>query len=133
MDSEGNAREYEDIIAELSQTEEGLTQAEQLKNAAIIFGKQNLSGMLAIINASESDYNKLTDAIYGCDGTAQNMAETMQDTLSGQLTILMSQLQELAISFGDILMPTIRNIVTKFQEFFQNIRDRINALGFGFL
>ena len=124
VDSEGNVREYDDIIAELSQTEDGLTQAEQLKNAAIIFGKQNLSGMLAIINASESDYNKLTDAIYGCDGTAQNMAETMQDTLSGQLTILMSQLQELAISFGDILMPTLRNIVTKVQE----LTDKFNAL-----
>ena len=53
--ADGSAREYDDIIAELSQTEEGLTQAEQLKNAAIIFGKQNLSGMLAIINASEKD------------------------------------------------------------------------------
>lgn len=90
VDSEGNMREYDDIIAELSQTEEGLTQAEQLKNAAIIFGKQNLSGMLAIVNASEEDYNSLTEAIYGCEGTAQNIAETMQDNLNGQLTILKS-------------------------------------------
>lgn len=124
IDSEGNAREYDDIIAELSQTEEGLTQAEQLKNAAIIFGKQNLSGMLAIVNASEEDYEKLTNAIYNCDGTAQGMAETMQDNLSGQLTILMSQLQELAISFAEILMPAIRSIVTKIQE----LMDKFNAL-----
>ena len=47
VDAEGNVREYDDIIADLSQTEEGLTQAEQLKNAATIFGKQNLAGMLA--------------------------------------------------------------------------------------
>ena len=95
VDAEGNARDYDDIIAELKQSEESLTQAEQLKNAAIIFGKQNLSGMLAIINASENDYNDLTEAIYGCEGTAQNMAETMQDNLQGQLTILKSQLEEL--------------------------------------
>lgn len=123
-DSDGNLREYDDIIAELSQTEEGLTQAEQLKNAAILFGKQNLSGMLAIVNASEEDYEKLTNAIYNCDGTAQGMAETMQDNLEGQLTILMSQLQELAISFAEILMPAIRNIVTKIQE----LVDKFNAL-----
>lgn len=124
VDSEGNAHEYDDIITELSETEEGLTQAEQLKNAAIIFGKQNLSGMLAIINASEDDYNDLTESIYNCDGTAQNMAETMQDNLSGQLTILMSQLQELAISFAEILMPAIRSIVTKIQ----GLMDKLNAL-----
>ena len=124
VDSEGNVREYDDIIAELSQTEEGLTQAEQLKNAAIIFGKQNLSGMLAIVNASEEDYDKLTEAIYGCDGTAQNMAETMQDNLAGQITILKSQLAELAISFGDILMPAIREITAKVQAFI----DKLNAM-----
>ena len=123
-DSEGNAREYDDIIAELEQSEEGLTQAEQLKNAAILFGKQNLSGMLAIINASEDDYNSLTDAIYGCEGTAQNMAETMQDNLQGQLTILKSQLEELAISFSEILMPTIRAIVSKIQA----LADKLNSL-----
>lgn len=123
-DSDGNLREYDDIIAELSQTEEGLTQAEQLKNAAILFGKQNLSGMLAIVNASEEDYEKLTNAIYNCDGTAQSMAETMQDNLEGQLTILKSQLEELAISFAEILMPAIRNIVTKIQE----LVDKFNAL-----
>lgn len=123
-DSDGNLREYDDIIAELSETEKGLTQAEQLKNAAIIFGKQNISGMLAIVNASEEDYNKLSEAIYNCDGTAQGMAETMQDNLNGQLTILMSQLQELAISFAEILMPAIRSIVTKIQE----LMDKFNVL-----
>lgn len=124
VDNEGNAREYDDIITELSETEEGLTQAEQLKNAAIIFGKQNLSGMLAIVNASEEDYNKLSEAIYNCDGKAQGMAETMQDNLEGQLTILKSQLEELAISFAEILMPAIRSIVTKIQE----LMDKLNSL-----
>ncbi len=81
-----------------------------MQAAATIFGKQNMSGMLAIINASEEDYNKLTSAIYGCEGTAKNMADTMQDNLAGQLTILKSQLEELAISFGEILMPTIQKI-----------------------
>ena len=123
-DAEGNLRSYDDIIADLEQSEEGLTQAEQLKSAAVLFGKDNLSGMLAVINASEKDYNKLRDAIYGCEGTAETMAKTMQDNLEGQLTILKSQLEELAISFSDILMPTIRAIVSKIQEF----ADKLNSL-----
>ena len=123
-DADGNAREFDDIIAELSTTTEGLAQAEQMQAAAAIFGKQNMAGMLAIINASEEDYNKLSDAIYGCEGTAKGMADTMQDNLAGQLTILKSQLQELAISFGEILMPAIRVIVAKLQGFI----DKLNAM-----
>ena len=124
VDADGNAREFDDIIAELSTTTEGLAQAEQMQAAATIFGKQNMSGMLAIINASEEDYNKLTDAIYGCEGTAKNMADVMQDNLAGQVTILKSQLEELAISFGEILMPAIREIVAKIQGFI----DKLNAM-----
>lgn len=124
VDSEGNLREYDDIIAELSQTEEGLTQIQQLQDAAIIFGKRNLSGMLAVINASEEDYDKLTTAVYNCDGVSQQMADTMNDNLLGQLTILKSQLGELAIQFSDILTPVIRDIVGKIQL----LIDKLNAM-----
>ena len=45
------------------------------------------------------------------------MAETMNDNLAGQLQILKSQLEELAISFGELLMPAIRTIVGWIQKF----------------
>ena len=111
VDSEGNAREYEDIIADLEQSEEGLTQAEQLKNAAIIFGKQNLAGMLSIINASEEDYNKLADSIANCDGAAQNMSSTMIDNLQGDMKLLDSAVDGMKISLSKELTPVIRNVV----------------------
>ncbi|MBR1592813.1 MAG: phage tail tape measure protein [Ruminococcus sp.] len=110
-DSEGNLREYDDIIAELEQSEEGLTQAEQLRNAGIIFGKQNLSGMLAIINASEEDYNSLADAIYNCDGAAGDMSSTMIDNLQGDMTLLGSAVDGMKISLSDSLNPAIRDVV----------------------
>lgn len=69
------------------------------------------------MNAAPADIAKLSGAIDNCDGSAEKMAATMQDNLAGQLTILKSQLQELAISFGEILMPAIRNIVSKIQGF----------------
>ena len=76
------------------------------------------------MNAAPSDISKLSDAIENCDGTALRMAETMQDNLEGQVTILKSQLQELAISFGEILMPKIREIVSKLQAFM----DKLNQM-----
>ena len=83
-----------------------------------------MSGFLALMNSSETDINKLRGAIENCDGASESMAETMQDNLNGQLTILKSQLEELAISFGDILMPTIRKIVSAVQQFV----DKLNSM-----
>ena len=105
---------------------DGITQAEQAAAASTLFGKEAMAGMLNIINASEQDYRKLTDAIGAADGTAKTMAETMQDNLAGQITILKSQIQELAISIGDLLMPTIRSIVASVQGWvdkFNNLDD----------
>lgn len=108
-DEEGNLRELDDVISDLSQTEEGLTQAEQLKNAAILFGKQNLSGMLAVINASAEDYDKLTEAIYGSDGAAENMAHTMSDTLGGDMTTMQSAFDEFKLKIYDSVEEPLRN------------------------
>lgn len=103
---------------------QGMTAADQAATSARIFGKESMSGMLAIINASEADYNKLTNAIDNSEGSAEKMAATMQDNLEGQFTILKSQLEELSISFGEILMPAIRQIVTYIQGFV----DKLNSM-----
>ena len=76
------------------------------------------------MNAAPADIEKLNGAITTCDGTSLSMAETMQDNLGGQLTILKSQLEELAIAFGEILMPTIRKIVSHIQA----LLDKFNSL-----
>ena len=86
-----------------------------------------MSGFHALMNAAPSDIEKLNSAITNCDGKAGDMAETMQNNLEGQITILKSQLQELAISFGDILMPAIRQIVS----WIQGLVDKLNGMDEG--
>lgn len=104
-----------------------MTESEKASNAEALVGKNAMSGFLALMNSSETDINKLRGAIENCDGASESMAETMQDNLNGQLTILKSQLEELAISFGDILMPTIRKIVSAVQQFV----DKLNSMDEG--
>lgn len=99
----------------------GLTEAEQAEVASAIFGKEAMSGWLAIINASDSDFEKLTGAIENCDGTAANMAATMQDNLAGDINKVKSAISEFAISIGDILMPKIRAVVSKIQGFIEKL------------
>lgn len=110
----------EDMRKKLSQ----LSETEQAAAASAIFGKNSMAGWLAIVNASTEDFNKLTGAIDNCDGEAERMAETMNDNLEGQLTILKSQLQELAISIGEVIVPIVRDVVSVLQK----VVDWLNSL-----
>lgn len=125
--ADGSMRGLSDILADCRAAFSKLSESEKAHAAEALVGKNAMSGFLALMNAAPADIDKLSNAIGNCDGTSERMAATMQDNLSGQLTILKSQLQELAISFGEILMPVIRSIVSKIQEF----TDRLNGMDEG--
>ena len=121
--ADGSMRSFNDIIMDCRDAFSKLSESEKANTAEALVGKTAMSGFLAIMNASEADLNKLSSAIDNCDGSAEQMAATMQDNLNGQITILKSALQELAIQIGDALMPTIRNIVAKVQEFVEKLQQ----------
>ena len=123
-DNEGNMKSLNEVMVDLRKGFSQLSQAEQAEVAANLAGKEGMSGLLAIVNASETDFNKLTKAINTADGTAQDMADTMLDNLGGQLTILGSALEGLAISFGEMLVPTLTEGVRHLTEFV----DSLNAM-----
>ena len=125
--ADGSMRELSDILADCRTAFSQMSESEAAAAAEALVGKNAMSGFLALMQAAPEDINKLTDAIDSCDGTAESMANTMQDNLSGQLTILKSALQELAISFGELLMPVLRDIVSHIQ----NVVDKLNGMGDG--
>ena len=122
--ADGSMRDLSDILAACRGAFSQLSESERAQAAEALVGKNAMSGFLALMNAAPEDIEKLSTAIDNCDGTAAQMAETMQDNLAGQLTILKSQLEELAISFGEMLMPAIRAIVSKIQAFV----DKLNGM-----
>lgn len=153
----GNIKQkaYDKALEELNLETFGAEGAEKARAAAMLGGARAMSGLLAIANATEEDYNKLTAAVDNSsqafaktkdgivplneamasgaeiletyEGSAAAMAATMQDNASGQMEILKSQLQELAISLGDTLMPTIRGIISHLQAFM----DKLNGMDEG--
>lgn len=100
-DSAGNVKPLSELMVELRKGFSGLTDAQKAEYAAGIAGKNALSGFLAIVNASDADFNNLTQAIANSDGTAQQMADTMNNNLSGQLTLLKSAAEGVGITFYD--------------------------------
>ena len=125
--ADGSMRSLGDILTDCRAAFAQMSEAERAANAEALVGKNAMSGFLAVMNAAPGDIEKLNSAINNCDGTAERMAETMQDNLAGQLTILKSQLEELAISIGEILMPSIRQIV----GWIQGLVDWLNGLDEG--
>ena len=113
--ADGSMRSLSAILADCRVAFGGMTEAEKANNAEALVGKNAMSGFLALMNAAPEDIDKVSGAVNNCKDAAKNMADTMQDNLEGQMTILKSQLQELAISFGDLLMPAVRSIVAGLQ------------------
>ena len=106
-----------DVIKELREKFGGLSEAEQTAAASTLFGKEAMSGMLAIINASDSDFNKLVDNINNADGAAQSMADTMQDNLQGQITILKSALEGLGIELYEGMQEPLKEAAIEAQNY----------------
>ena len=150
--TDGSMRDLSDILSDCRGAFSQLSESEQAAAAEALVGKNAMSGFLALMNAGEGDIEKLSSAIDSCsdtfvktvdgaiipmsqaleegvewieeyNGVSEKMAAVMQDNLGGQLTILKSQIQELAISFGEMLMPAIRAIVSKVQAFVDKLNN----------
>ena len=115
--TDGTVKPLSQMMGELREKFSSLTEAEKAQYAAMLAGQEGMSGLLAIVNASDTDFNNLTDAINNADGAAQTMSDTMQDNLSGQLVILKSTIEGIAISFGDIMLPAVKSVVKILQDF----------------
>lgn len=105
----GEMKSFKEVLDMLRADLGGLSETEQTAAASTIFGKEAMAGMLAIINASTEDYEKLTQAIYNADGATEKMANTQLDNLSGSITLLQSAVDGVKISFGKRLNPYVRS------------------------
>lgn len=118
-DSEGNVKPLAAQMVDLRNKFAGLTDAQKAEYAAGIAGKEAMSGLLAIVNASETDFNNLTNAIANSDGTAQAMADTMNNNLQGKITLLKSAVEGVGITFYDSIKDKASSAV-------QSLTDKIS-------
>ena len=122
-ESDGTMKSLKQVMDELRQKLGGLSESEQAAAASTIFGKEAMSGMLAIINASDSDYQKLANSIANCDGRADEMASTMMDNLPGAIEQMKGAIETLAIKIGTLLIPTIRSIAEGIGNFVEKLNN----------
>ena len=116
-DSNGNMRSLNDILGDLNKSMDGMTSADKANIIAAIFNKTDLASVNALLANTGDTWDSLQSSITNSTGAAQQMADTQLDNLQGQLTILKSALEGLAISVGELLMPAIKQIVGWVQKF----------------
>lgn len=122
-DSEGNARPLRDVLKDLRTSMANLSETEKTQIANDIAGKNAMSGFLAVVNASDEDFNKLANAIDNADGSAEAMSDIMNDTFAGQITRIKSALGSMAITVSDSVAPALRGIADKVEKFASKINS----------
>lgn len=121
---DGTLRGFQDVLQDLGGALDGLSEEDRITAMSKIFDTRTIAAASALIKDSGDRWDELSEKISNSDEAAQNMADTLLDNLGGQLTILKSALEGIAISFGEILMPAIRSFTDKLQNF----ADWINNL-----
>lgn len=115
---------YTKEVEELTKQAYGAEGAEKARAAAMLGGTRAMSAMLAVANASNEDYAKLTGSIESCTGAAQDMADTMLDNTAGSITLAKSAMEGAAITAGETLAPYI----TKAANTVKDLSNKFNSL-----
>lgn len=108
--SDGTMKSLDSIIGDLRGAFAGLSEAEKAQAAASIAGQEGMSGLLAIVNASQGDFDKLKGAITGAGGAAESMADTMLDTLSGKKKLFESAAEGLSLAIYEHLQEPLKGL-----------------------
>nr|DAY87043.1 MAG TPA: minor tail protein [Caudoviricetes sp.] len=134
--ADGTMKPLSQTMMELREKFAGLTEEQKAQYAAMLAGQDEMSGLLAIVNASDEDFQKLTDEINNANGAAEDMASVMMDNTAGAVEQLKGALESAGILIGEKLTPYIRQLaewITGLVEKFNNLsaeqQDQIIKFG----
>lgn len=121
---DGSMKSLDEIIANLRNSFAGLSESEKAYHAATLAGKEGMSGMLALLNLSEEEYNAIAESMDNAGGVAEKTAAIMQDNLQSKLEQMGGSLESLAIKMADYVIPYLQ----KFVEWLTGLIDKFANL-----
>lgn len=145
-DSTGKVKPFSTLMQELRGKFSKLNDAQKAQYASTIFGQEAMSGMLAVVNSSDEEFNKMTKAIAQSNGKTQEMANTMNGGLGGAIANVKSAWEGLLIKLGSMqdgflvdafnglakvlqaLPNEIQYVSNKFKEFTNFLKEHETAI-----
>lgn len=117
-DATGSMNSLSDILSGMVGVWNTLTQEQQANLSKMIAGTNQYAGFQTVMQGMSKaakdagmSFDDYTKALESCDGTAQKMASTMSDNLSGDMKAMQSALDELKLKIFDDAEQPLRNIV----------------------
>lgn len=130
--TDGSMRPLKDTLEDLRAGFAQMTESERSANAESIAGKTGMAGLLAIVNASQKDFDELTHAIDNSAGAAKEMSEVRLDNLAGDITILKSGLEGAGIEiyggFSGLLREGVQDTTAWLSSFTENLKEDIPTI-----
>ena len=114
--ADGSFKSLNDIVSIMRTAFSGLTDKQKAYYATTLAGQEGMSGLLALLNLSQDEYDGIADSMENANGVAKETSEVMLDNLKGKLTLLKSQLESVCIQLGDILIPIVEKVVDKISD-----------------
>lgn len=103
--ADGSVKPLSQTMQELREKFSTLTDAEKAQYSAMLAGQEGMSGLLAIVNASDQDFADLTEQINNSSGAAQQMSDIMMDNLAGKFELFTGALDSMKMSLGERFKP----------------------------
>lgn len=122
--SDGSFKSLNEIVSIMRGSFSGLTNEQKTYYATMLAGQEGQSGLLSLLNLTEEEYDAIADSMENANGVARETADIMLNNLSGQVTILKSALEGLAIQFGEVILPYLK----RFVEWVQKLTEKFSAL-----
>lgn len=124
--ADGSMKTFDEVMVSLRENLRGLSRDEQLAATSVMFGKRSFTGLSAIINATDEDFQKLSNSVNNAAGAAERMAAIKMDNLEGDTILLKSAFDALQIGLGDALTPTLRETTQRITELVTKLTGFIN-------
>lgn len=117
----GTLKDMPTVLKNLNSAFSGLSDQEKLEAAANIFGKEQMSKWLTLIQTSPKDIGSLRDALDSAGGSAEKMSKALMSGTGGTIEQLKSTFDVLVVTIGQMLAPVL-------QKFFTQLISIMNAI-----
>lgn len=125
-DTNGNMKSFGEVMKDMRKSMQGMTEDEKASYAAMLGGQEAMSGLLAIANASDEDFNKLSDAINNAAGSAEKMAGIKMDNLQGTVDELKSGMEGLGITAFEQASESLKGFAENAISVINNLNQKLS-------
>ena len=125
--TDGKMRDFFDILADMKEGLKEYSEVEQSAALDTIFGQRAITGMSRLLSLNISDLREYRDTLYKANGSMNQMASTIRDSLQYRFLMLKSTLSDLSVSITHALEPALAGILSEIEPVVSAVNDWVIA------